>query len=62
MLQEAKADKILKHNLIILIYVTQASAASQQIQSVSVCKNSDQVTVQSSRCKLSVENSSVLIY
>ena len=33
---------------------TRASAVGQQVQSASVCVNSDQVTEQSSRCKLSV--------
>ena len=46
--------------------VTRASAISQQVQSASVCVNSDQDTEQSSRCKLSVEqqnaNSCVFIY
>ena len=50
-----------------LCFQTRASAVSQQpeIQSVSVSVNSDQVTEQSNRCKLSVEkksNSHVFIY
>ena len=49
-----------------LCFLTRASAVSQQVQSASVSVNSDQVTEQSSRCKLSVRkknaNSSVFIY
>ena len=36
-----------------LCFPTRASIDSQQVRSVSVCVNSDQVTKQSSRCKLS---------
>ena len=35
------------------------STVSQQVQSVSVSVNSDQVTLQSSRCKLSVGKKNV---
>ena len=38
-----------------LCFQTRASAARQQVQSVSFHVNSDRVTVQSSRCKSSVE-------
>ena len=45
-----------------LCFWTSVSTVSQQVQSdesVSVCVNSDQVTVQSSRCKLSVGKKNV---
>ena len=38
-----------------LCFLTSATVVSQQVQSVSVSVNGDQVTEQSSRCKLSVE-------
>ena len=41
-------------SILCLCFVTRESTVNQQVQSASVCVNSDQVTEQPSRCKLSV--------
>ena len=45
-----------------LYFRVQLSDASQQVQTVSVWVNSDQVTEQSSRCKLSVERKNSCVF